>query len=317
MRRNAGGYVAGRRKQHLKRLSRPETEAVCRVFLELFEEKNWSANGVVEYLTKYSRTKEAMVLIKADEDLHEDDFGPNPSTITRILEDKRSAGDGTAKALKHWLSVDHSARIEAHKSQFQEVFASSFRSVLGFEPFSSKPEKIRSFAGEYRMYRPFHLDPKNKVIVERLTIGSKESPFESGLSCRYETGKSVEGVDSTGRAVPHGQKLLVALRVGEIPESTIIIYFDRLKYGSKIGAQRGSQVSVMYGTMIASVGTADPASSWPCYAERIDADEAFEPYTMGYDEEKLPVDAVKMLSRGAIYWDPDHFPNPFARPIAL
>jgi len=301
-----------RKKNHKKPLPAATTEAVCETLIDIARDRKWDPTRIAKEIQEFYFEHDTVFSFKDDE-LIEEDFLLHTDTIRRIIADCRIASHGTAKSLFLWLSAKFPVELRSRLTASKELFVASCREAFGHTP-NPRPDKMERFSGRYKLFRPFHMDPRHRFTVELLTIGSSDSPFDCSLSCRYVEDGILRGTDSKGHAVPHGPKIFLLLSVEGDRHSNLLIYFDRVERDYII-RQNGEERDVigMSGNMIASVGTIDPASAWPCFARRLGPDEDFEPFTSADgDIAALPERAKDALARGAIYWRAEDFPFPFA-----
>lgn len=302
-----------RQSAHKNPLSDKTKVAVAKTLIKLAESSGWKpvriGKNLEEFYLKYSS-----VAAFGDPELLHADFYPNPATIKTVLAEVRIPSDGTAKALYHWLKTDYESVLRDVTIEEGEPFVKYCRTAFGHS-LGAKPERMAEYSGRFKLYRPFHLDPLNTIAVELLTIGDEESPFDCTLLCQYDVDGVREGAFSVGKAVPHGSRVFMLMQVGKDRNSNIILFFDRSERDSQQTAENKEPPVVgLAGCMLAAVGTFDPASAWPCYAQRLRDNDPFEPHLLAKsDLMTIPTRARHALARGAIYWNHDHYPFPFGK----
>jgi hypothetical protein len=247
--------------------------------------------------------------------LQESDFQPDKATISKIINGKVGHNSNVMKAIYLWLFhknkyiIDKKQYGEELKREEREMMA--VKSILGHnEPLDR--DDIKRWSGDYVLYRPFHLDPLNRVQACQFTIGQKTSDFACRLTSEFsdERGRTRYNV-AKGKFVPCGYDkgyALLLLNKGYsdgMPHSRPAAGHYALhinQRGEDLGGPYGPVLD-MSGVMVAAIGNIP--SAWPFFVRRLEADEIFTPHVLSADEYlKLDEKIQAQLDLGAVHWQP-------------
>jgi len=282
--------------------------AAIRTLALIRDREGWTYERTAQLLA--DEAEQEPISPEARELASEADFMPDDNTVYRALRSGRPPNDPAAKAIILWMSRAYAdefvtMRLEEHLRQ-RETLVSALKDALGHGA-GLTLDAVRSFAGEYRLYQPFHLKPRTHIMVSRFSIGRDENLFDCMMTSRFtnELGKEREGIVG-GKIVPHGTRLLAIMTSAGTSRSNFIIHFDGVDHHLNQEA-----VDSLGGLMIAAAGT-ESASAWPVFAERLNEAEEFEPHVIeASNYAELPLPLRDRFDRGAVYWHAKDYPKPF------
>jgi len=198
------------------------------------------------------------------------------------------------------------SHISEEKMKLREGLVREFRKILHRGDISAGDENM--FKGEYALYHPFHLSPKDSVLVWRLSVGTGFGKNIKGdkiclgpFDCAAEFNYQRVGLDANeyydGKIIKHGDQATIVL--SRERGAHFLIHVDhRTKVKGDISAE-------LSGIIIAAVDR--PATAWPFYARRLIEKEEL---TSGViDAKNVPPEAHEWLQRGAIHWQSRYYPG--------
>ncbi|AZI37886.1 hypothetical protein [Caenibius tardaugens] len=248
-------------------------------------------------------------------------FRISRSSVARAIAENILPEPSAMKILFLWIQSIDLCNIEYKTREYEEnllskeILVLSARKVFGYFT-EMRAVKISPWVGDYTLYRPFHLDPRNQVQVNHLKIGSENSDFDCSLTSSFPGmfGKPQENV-GMGKLTPLDDTHAVAMMALNLEHVAGLPGFKppagqyTLHFSDPVKSDR---VDGFRGIMVASEGP-NP-SAWPIYAVRVPDGQAIEPHVLSRDEYKgLPIIVRKQLDRGGIYWDEPDFPKTLSR----
>jgi hypothetical protein len=251
-------------------------------------------------------------------------FQISKSSIARAIAENILPEAASMKILFLWIIPIELCNIEFKIRKFEENLISkeglvlSARKVFGYFT-EMRAVKISPWVGEYALYRPFHLDPRKQVQVNRLSIGSEESEFDCKLTSSFPDmfGDQQENV-GIGKLTPLDDSHAIAMMamnleyVAGLPGAKPPIGQYTLHFSDPVATDR---IKGFRGILVASEG-ANP-SAWPIYAVRQPEGQSVEPHVLDRAEYKaLPSVIRQQLDRGGVYWNEKDFPKTLSRGLA-
>lgn len=251
-------------------------------------------------------------------------FHISKSAIARAIAEDILPEAASMKILFLWIISINACNIEYKIREFEDNLISkeglvlSARKVFGY--FSEmRAVKISPWVGEFALYRPFHLDPRKQVQVNRLSIGSEASEFDCKLTSSFPDtfGDQQQNV-GIGKLTPLDDTHAIAMMamnleyVAGLPGAKAPIGQYTLHFSDPIATER---IKAFRGILVASEGT-NP-SAWPIYAVRQPDGQSVEPHVLDRSEYKaLPPIIRQQLDRGGVYWNEKDFPKTLSRGLA-
>lgn len=297
--------------RHLDRKAGAEAgeAAVAQAMIAVWAKENWSPKVLRDRLLAYYDE----VVTTFDDDDVDHSVVPSEASLRRIRQNVGIPTKDFAWFLEHWLTAKYPEFLARERRTADQPFVAHCRAVLGRTP-DPVPSKMDKYIGHYALYRPFHLRPRQQIIVERFSIGENGNSFACELSSRYPHITEMDGTDSQGLCVPHGRKLMALMTVESDSYSQILVYFDRVHTKNHRDESKSTTVIAMTGIMMASVGDADDASAWPVYLQRVPSKQDVDRKVIeGLQIHDLPDLAQKSLQRGAVYWNGRDHVEPFGK----
>jgi hypothetical protein len=246
------------------------------------------------------------------------------SSLNRALLDDVIPENAPMKAIHLWIMSIDSCKLEYEREHQREYLQSKEPQVLSVRKlFGHRADmqtvRISPWLGNYALYRPFHLDPKNKAQVNFLKIGADESDFDCTLTSFFPAPLNPETkLVGRGKFTPLGNDHAVALMAMNQE-----FFAGRPDEDTQVGTytlhvsdpQRSTGIDGFGGILVASMGPIP--SAWPIFAMRLPHDEEIQPHVLDREEYRALLPIIrKQLDRGGVYWDEQDSPKVLSRGYA-
>jgi hypothetical protein len=305
---------SGRRPAKGKSMTREQAAAVIGTLRDLQEnDPDLTLEGILNALSDYysEHYKPESTIFH----LEEDDFHPNNATISKIVNGKVGHNSTVMKAIYLWLFhkypyiIDKKQYGEELKREEREMLA--VKSIIGYNEPLDRAD-IKRWSGDYVLYRPFHLDPLNRVQACLLTIGAKTNDFACRIESKFsdKPGRNRNNI-AKGKFVPCGYDKAYALLLLNkgysegIPHSTPAAghYALHINQRAEVLDAPYGPVLDMSGIMVAAIGNVP--SAWPFFVRRLESVESFTPHVLSAEEYMdLDEEIQAQLDLGAVHWQP-------------
>jgi hypothetical protein len=314
------GGTMGAKSRHPSPLSEVDKHAVAELFSEITTREGWTPT------VAYRLLGTACERLSSNDKIQFAEFDPDLKTIKKLMETREPINDWHMWGFFLWFQNDYGKELlqkqigEQLKRKEQGV--KSLRLMLGhWEPVQAG--RMQSLQGSYKLYRPSHVSPTEKIIISQLDIGKEDNHFFCSLSSKFNDSYNKPREDFfRGHIIPHGNKLMAIMfdsvtnyeepgfrYPGIGVDGNIILHFDDVDYSANDEAVQG-----LSGIVLMAVGSG-PASAWPILARRLAEGEVFEPSELdAADFPSLPRPIQQSLSRGAVHWDHSYYQSPFTAP---
>lgn len=295
----------GRKPPHPKPLPDVEALAAMRTFEQVRHKERWDSREALKQMREAPSREEMANLSLEELDLAE--FEIDPATFSKVLICNVSLNHKHKWAVFLWMRQCYGALL--HEILANEQVHQKERSLAEWNNLLGNgrlhPKKLAAFQGSFNLIRPYYQDPARYLITQRLIIGSKDSLFDCVLSSDFEDHQGYTVNDHfTGKVVPHGFGMLGMLTTPDPVNGIVVAHFDEIDDHAG-----GRIVNVMKGIMITAIGRSS-SSAWPFYARRAEKDSPIPfPFVGKSDFDKLPAAAVEAMRRGAVHWNPAHYPT--------
>lgn len=310
--------MAGRRKQRIADTVKPHIDSIREVLHAVRTSKfSGETTGLVGDLTNKLRALHESGLGSVIQNL-----GMRPENI--VSEEEIIAGEEVVSRQRLdaflfnneminglFINSIYIVVIECYKEEFSAIsnrrisvsnvqLANAVRRVFGHSG-AWDGALNDDYFGDYQVYRPFHLNPANEIMLCALSVGPKAGTKRDFMSAnlRFAYSRRGESVEEevNGHFVRHGRKATMIL--GNTERLRFIVYVHRT--GGSAAATR------LKGIMLADAGGDDAASAWPFLAERLA--EGSEAQLGVKSCTEVDVAVLSEIGRGAVHWQPHLFPG--------
>ncbi len=237
------------------------------------------------------------------------DFDVSESSFKRVLRYKSRPTNKILNSLYIWLYYEYPDYLELEidkgrlKNKSEELLVREVRKVFGIKEEPSATEML-DFRGSFALYRPFHLRPRERISLDRLSVCLPGSAFACELATKFETEGGVEVEEEfAGKIIRHGNTatIIMASEIG----SGVTLHIDHFDFNS----DDYEPVQGFSGIMVMAGGNNSNAA-FPFYACKWKNQERIFPKLLNLGEiEDVPRSALSRIMRGAVYTDPLDFPG--------
>lgn len=276
-----------------------------RTFEKVRQKEGWDNRQALHRMINAADLQPILAL--PDEEVELAEFEIDAATFSKILIFDLTLNHRHRWGLFLWMRECYGdllrEEIAAETLYQRERSLEEFNKLMGFEGLDASA--ARAFQGYFNLYRPYYQDPSERIITQRLVIGSERSLFDCTLTGDYEGHRGrVVSDNFSGKVTPQNTHMFGLLRTPGRYHGSIIIHFDELDVNAG-----GALINAMKGVMITAIGNSR-SSAWPFFAERVDNGAPIPfPIVARADFDKLPAAAVEAMRRGAVHWNPSHYPS--------
>lgn len=304
----------GTKSTHPSPLSDIDKYAAAALLSKLAEKHGWTSTSIFKALG------EACDELSDHPQIDLAEFAPDLKTIKKLMDTAEPINDWNMWAFFLWLEKDYGNKLrdqqigEQLRRKNQEV--KEVRRLLNHWN-DVNPSDIQYLNGTYKLYRPSHVFPLDRIICSKLEIGIQDDFFQCHFSSKFNDSFDDETIDFyQGKLIPYGNKVMIIM-VDDVPEYPETLGMDRTRGGSLLlqlddvdYTQSSAGAKILTGIALIAVGKG-ASSAWPIFAHRTD-EKDFVPREFDKSEfSSLPGPIQDSLNRGAVHWNPRDYPMPF------